>query len=43
MQSVHMACNMRPAAGRTGSMYVPVSIETPTGKGTVYVAVTVTP
>ena len=40
---VDIAFRFTPAAGRTGSMYVPVSIETPTGKGTVYVAVTVTP
>ena len=39
---VDIAFRFTPAAGRTGSMYVPVSIETPTGKGTVYVAVTVT-
>ena len=40
---VDIAFRFTPAAGRTGSMYVPVSIETPTGKGTVYVAVTVAP
>lgn len=31
------------AAGRTGSLYVPVRITTPTGSGNVYVAVTVAP
>ena len=40
---VDVSFRFTPAAGRTGSMYVPVSIETPTGKGTVYVAVTVAP
>lgn len=32
-----------PAAGRSGPMYVPVVIETATGKGPVFVAVTVIP
>jgi hypothetical protein len=33
----------RPAAGTKGPMYVPVQVETGTGKGLVYVAVTVVP
>ena len=40
---VDIAFEFTPAAGRFGAFYVPVMIETPTGKGPVFVAVTVTP
>lgn len=38
-----IAFDFRPAAGTKGPMYVPVQVETGTGKGLVYVAVTVVP
>lgn len=38
-----IAFEYRPAAGARGPMYVPVQVETGTGKGLVFVAVTVTP
>jgi Protein of unknown function (DUF1573) len=40
---VDVAFSFTPAVGRSGPMYVPVMLETPTGKGPVFVAVTVVP
>ena len=40
---VDLAFEFTPTLGRFGAFYVPVMIETPTGKGPVFVAVTVTP
>lgn len=40
---VDLAFEFTPTPGRFGAFYVPVMIETPTGKGPVFVAVTVTP
>lgn len=40
---VDIAFTFTPAAGPAGPRYVPVEITTPTGKGTVFVAVTVAP
>lgn len=40
---VDIAFDFVPAAGRTGPIYVPVRITTPTGSGDVFVAVTVAP
>lgn len=40
---VDVSFDFVPAAGRTGPLYVPVRITTPTGSGDVFVAVTVSP
>ena len=40
---VDIAFEYRPAAGAKGPMYVPVEIETGTGRGRIFVAVTVVP
>lgn len=40
---VDVAFTFTPAAGRTGPLYVPVMVETATGRGPVFVAVTVEP
>jgi hypothetical protein len=40
---VDVTFRFTPAAGRPGARYVPVMIETPTGRGPAFVAVTVVP
>jgi hypothetical protein len=40
---VDVTFRFTPAAGRPGPRYVPVMIETPTGRGPAFVAVTVVP